>query len=109
MSFLNNVLNIASSGYAAGTFINGYDTDNAIFYKYSSFTFLANNVITTSLRDINEFVLTENSTGDTIRIYSLHLKAGSGSSDKQKRLAEVMNLRSVTDTFTSKFKFYCMW
>ena len=64
--FLNNVLNIASSGYAAGTFIDGYDTDNAIFYKTASFTFIANNVIPTSLRDINEFVLSENSTGDTI-------------------------------------------
>jgi len=103
--FLNNVLNIASSGYVAGTFINGYDTDNAIFYKTSSFTFIANNVITTSLRDINEFVLIENSTGDTIRIYSLHLKAGSGSSDKQKRLAEVTNLRSVTDNLPPNSNF----
>ena len=47
--FLNNVLNIASSGYTAGTFIDGYDTDNAIFYKTSVFTFIANNVIPTSL------------------------------------------------------------
>jgi len=103
--FLNNVLNIASSGYTAGTFINGYDTDNAIYYKTASFTFLANNVIPTSLRDINEFVLTENSTGDTIRIYSLHLKAGSGSSDKQKRMAEVTNLRSVTDNLPPSTNF----
>ncbi len=95
--FLNNVLNLASSGYAAGTFINGYDTDNAIYYKSSSFTFLSNNVIPTSLRDINEFVLAENLTGDTIRIYSVHLKAGTAASDKQQRLAEATALRNVTD------------
>ncbi len=103
--FLNNVLNIASSGYAAGTFIDGYDTDNAIFYKSSSFTFLANNVITTSLRNINEFVLSENSTGDTIRIYSVHLKAGSSSSEQQQRLAEVSTLRNVTDNLPPNSNF----
>jgi len=95
--FLNNVLNVASSGYIAGQFIDGYDTDNAIFYKSSSFTFIANNVIPTTLRNINEFVLFENSTGDTLRIYSVHLKAGTASSDQQQRLSEVVTLRDVTD------------
>lgn len=95
--FLNNVLNVASSGYAAGTFIDGPDTDNGIFYKTAAFTFLANNVITTSLRNINEFVLRENSTGDTVRIFSVHLKAGNSSSEEQQRLVEVTILRNVTD------------
>ena len=103
--FLNNVLNIASSGYAAGTFINGPDTDNAIFYKTDAFTFLAINVITTSLRNINEFVLSDNITGDTIRIYSLHLKAGTASSDQQQRLAEVTALRNVTDNLSPNSNF----
>ena len=95
--FLNNVLNVASSGYVAGLFIDGYDTDNAIFFKSESFTFLANNVISTTLRNINEFVLSENSTGDTLRIYSVHLKAGTASTDQQQRLSEVVTLRNVTD------------
>jgi endonuclease/exonuclease/phosphatase family metal-dependent hydrolase len=96
--FKNNVLNVISSGYAAGTFINGPDTDNAIFFKSAAFSFLAHNVITTALRNISEFVLSENTTGDTIRIYSLHLKASTGSTNQQKRLAEVIALRNVTDT-----------
>ena len=95
--FLNNVLNTALSGYGAGIFINGPDTDNAIFYKTTSFTFLSNNIITTELRNISEFVLKENSTGDTLRIYSLHLKAGTGTSNQQQRLGEVTLLRNVTD------------
>lgn len=95
--FLNNVLNVVSSGYAAGSFIDGPDTDNAIFYKTNSFTFLGNNPIFTSLRDISEFVLIENTSGDTIRIYSVHLKASSGSTNEQQRLAEVTLLRDVTD------------
>jgi len=95
--FLSNVLNIVASGYAAGSFIDGPDTDNAIFYKTNSFTFLANNPIATSLRDISEFVLKENISGDTLRIYSVHLKASEGTVNEQQRLAEVTLLRNVTD------------
>ena len=95
--FLNNVLNVVTSGYAAGSFIDGPDTDNAIFYKTNSFTFLANNPIATSLRDISEFVLRENISGDTLRIYSVHLKASEGTANEQQRLAEVTLLRNVTD------------
>ena len=84
--FLNNVLNVAASGYAAGTFINGADTDNAIFYKNDKFTFVSNSPIHTELRDINEFALVCSLTSDTIRIYSLHLKASEGSSNEQQRL-----------------------
>jgi endonuclease/exonuclease/phosphatase family metal-dependent hydrolase len=103
--FLNSVLNVASSGYAAGTFFDGPDTDNAIYFKTVAFNFLAHNVITTQLRNISEFVLSENSTGDTIRIYSLHLKAGTGSSNEQQRLAEVIALRNVTDALSSNSNF----
>jgi len=103
--FLNNVLNYSSGIYAAGTFIDGYDTDNGIFYKTESFTFLSNNPISTALRDINEFILSENNTGDTLRIYSVHLKAGSSSSDQQQRLAEVTNLIDVTNNLPSNSNF----
>ncbi len=95
--FLNNVMNSVLSGYAAGIFLDGPDTDNAIFFKTAYFTFLANNPIHTSLRDISEFVLRENTTGDTLRIYSVHLKASSGTTNEQQRLAEVTILRNVTD------------
>jgi len=94
--FLVRVLNRVSSGYAAGTFINGFDTDNAIYYKSNLFTFLSNTAIETELRDINEFKLIYNSTGDTLIIYSVHLKASDSSSDSLKRAAEVDSLRKVT-------------
>lgn len=103
--FLNNVLNSALSGYNAGIFIDGPDTDNAIFYKSQKFTFLANNPISTTLRDVNEFVLRENISGDTIRIYSVHLKASSGSSNELQRLAEVTQLRNVTAALPANSNF----
>jgi len=95
--FMSEVLMQVSSDYVAGIFINGTDTDNAIFFKTSVFSFIANNPIHTALRDINEFVLIHNASGDTIRIYSPHLKASQGSTNEQKRAAEVDNLRIVTD------------
>lgn len=101
--FLIKVLNKVSSGYAAGTFING--NDNAIYYKTSLFTFLSNTPIITDLRDINEFKLRYNSTGDTIIIYSVHLKADDSSADSLQRAAEVDSLREKTNTLPTGSNF----
>ncbi|MFZ2322131.1 MAG: endonuclease/exonuclease/phosphatase family protein [Ignavibacteriaceae bacterium] len=97
LAFLNNVLIPIDSNYQAGLFIDGPDTDNSIFFKSDLFTFISNTPISTDLRDINQFTLVYNLTGDTLRIYSVHLKASSGSTNEQQRLAEVTILRNVTD------------
>ena len=106
--FLNNVLIPSYAGYAAGTFNNGPDTDNEIFYKSEAFTFVSNTPIPTDLRDISEFKLIENNTGDTLRIYAVHLKASSGSSNEQQRLLEVNVLRGVTDNLPAGSNFLVM-
>lgn len=104
--FLVRVLNRVSSGYSAGTFINGTDdTENAIYFKNSLFTFLSNIPIKTALRDINEFRLRYNATGDTIIIYSVHLKSSDTSADSLKRAAEVDSLRKRTNTLPSNSNF----
>ena len=95
--FLSSVLIPISSDYVAGIFNNGPDSDNAIFYRTTAFAFLANIVISTDLRNINEFIIRENSSNDTLRIFSLHLKASTGSSNEQQRLSEVTTLRNFTD------------
>lgn len=95
--FLTNVLIPINANYQAGTFLDGPDTDNAIFFKSSLFTFISNTPIATTLRDISEFKLVYNATSDTLRIYSVHLKASTGTTNEQQRLAEVNILRSVTD------------
>lgn len=103
--FLVRVLNRVSSGYAAGTFVNGFDTDNAIYYKSSLFTFLSNSPIHTALRDINEFKLLYNATGDTLIIYSVHLKADNSSGDSLQRAAEVDSLRKRTNALPPNSNF----
>jgi endonuclease/exonuclease/phosphatase family metal-dependent hydrolase len=97
-NFLNNVLNFGGgSSYSAGSFIDGPDTDNGIFYKSSLFQLISNTAIATSLRNINQFKLRQISSGDTLIIYSAHLKASNTAPDEAQRAAEAATLRSVTN------------
>lgn len=97
--FLEQVLD---TNYTAGGFIDGYTTDNAIFFKHSKFEFIDNTPIKTALRDISQLTMVYKITNDTLLIYSAHLKASTGSVNEQKRLAEVTNLRAVTDKLPEK-------
>jgi endonuclease/exonuclease/phosphatase family metal-dependent hydrolase len=107
--FLNKVMNLAGVGtYQAGTFIDGYDSDNAVFYRQSKFVFISNMPIHTALRDINEFKLYHIASGDTIRLYAVHLKASNTTADQQQRAAEVDSLRKVTNTLPSGSYFAVM-
>ena len=95
--FVNSVMNANGNDYSKGSFINGFDTDNAIYFKTASFTFISNTAILTDVRDINEFKIVHTSTGDTIRIYAVHLKASSGSPNDLQRAREVDSLRKMTN------------
>jgi len=95
--YLSNVMNVGRTDYNSGTFINGPDTDNGIYYKSTKFIFLSNTPVQTALRDINEFKLVHIQTKDTLRIYSVHLKASTGSANELLRAAEVDSLRKVTN------------
>lgn len=99
--YLDNVLNYDSATYSGGTFINGPDSDNGIYFKTSKFQFISNTPIATALRDINEFKLRHLATGDTLIFYSAHLKASNTSADVALREAEVANLRAVTNTLAA--------
>ncbi|MBK8947097.1 MAG: T9SS type A sorting domain-containing protein [Ignavibacteriae bacterium] len=94
--FINEVLD---SNYTAGEFVDGYDTDNALFYKDSIFTFIDNEPINTALRNISKLTFVHKNTNDTLIIFSAHLKASDSETDRQKRLEEVKILRDVTDKF----------
>jgi len=96
--FLNNVLNsVYPSTFSAGTFIDGNDTDNAIFYKSSKINFISNKPIQTELRNISEFKLYHTASAETLRVYSVHLKASSGSANEAQRARETDSLRKITN------------
>jgi endonuclease/exonuclease/phosphatase family metal-dependent hydrolase len=104
--FLNNVLNAYGNVYSAGVFINGPDSDNGIFFKTSKFQFISNTRIITQLRDINEFkIIHVNHPYDTLRIYAVHLRAGTGTTNENLRAAEVDSLRKFTSNLPAN-KFY---
>jgi len=101
--FLNNVLNYGQPGtYAAASFVDGYDTDNALFYKPDKVDTVFHYVIGTALRDIDEWTVWPvgySATEASIRLYVVHLKASQGSDNEAKRLAEVQCMRARMETF----------
>src|SRR5437016_4706380 len=103
--FLNSVMNANGNNYSKGSFINGPDTDNEIYFKTSAFTFVSNTPIHTNLRYISEFKMVHIATGDTVRIYAVHLKASSGSPNDLQRASEVDSLRKVTNMLPSGSNF----
>ncbi|HWA07816.1 MAG TPA: endonuclease/exonuclease/phosphatase family protein, partial [Ignavibacteria bacterium] len=97
--FLSNVMNAYGNVYSMGTFIDGTDTDNGIFYRTSKIRFISNTRIRTALRDINEFKIVHvNYPADTLRIFSVHLKSSGGTANENQRAAEVDSLRKFTSS-----------
>jgi len=103
--------------YKKAEFTDGPDSDNMMFYDSTKVTLYSQDVITTELRYINEYVLYKNEpTNDTVFLYmySAHLKASTGSVNQQKRLAEVREFKSWIDSkpvienifFGGDFNFY---
>lgn len=94
-AILTEALNVfGETKYAAATYVNGYDTDNMLFYNTDVLGLISQGEIPTGLRDINEYILYYkspglNSASDTVKLsfYSLHLKAGSGFFDQRKEEA----------------------
>ena len=101
--FLANVLNYNDPGeWAAGDFHNGYDTDNAIFYKTAKVQYLSHTIINTTLREIDEWTIRPvgyTSEEANLRIYVVHLKASQGTDNENRRLNEVQSMRARMESF----------
>ncbi|MCD4829660.1 MAG: T9SS type A sorting domain-containing protein [Candidatus Cloacimonetes bacterium] len=90
-----------SGDYVAAPFVNGYDTDNIMFYKPFAVTLTDHYFIPTALREIAEYEL--EIYGVPLRVYSCHLKASSGC--ESQRLAEVTILRNHLNALPSGTEF----
>lgn len=92
--FHANVLNAVVPGvFSYVPFHDGPDTDNGLFYRNDRWEVLSASYIATALRNIAEYVVRPLSSSETLRVYSLHLKASSGSTNEQLRFAEASILR----------------
>jgi endonuclease/exonuclease/phosphatase family metal-dependent hydrolase len=107
--FLKNILNYyCANEFASAPFINGKYSDNALFYKPDKVALVSNRQINTSLRDISEYVLSSNKIvySQLFKVYSLHLKASSGTKNKHKRLLEATTLRNILNKLPANTHFF---
>lgn len=98
---LNNAFNVSPVNYyAASAFMDGNDTDNLLFYNTNKVSLASQNQITTALRDISRYSLYTCESTDTIwyDVFSLHLKASSGITNANDRLAECVVLTNYIGT-----------
>lgn len=98
-SFRTNVLNVLEPGqWASFPFVDGNDTDNALFYRVSkvdtlgSWHFYPNPANLLRLVSVYRLGLDE-APGAELRIYSQHLKSSTGSGNVAQRLAEATGIR----------------
>ncbi|MFC2142697.1 hypothetical protein ACFLR7_07175, partial [Acidobacteriota bacterium] len=102
------VLNHSQKLYKKVPFSDGPDTDNAAFYKKKYIKLISTQQLYTDLRDISEYhfnVKRGSGKRTKFRLYSLHLKAGTSSADKQQRADEAQFLRAYLDGFPSNSLF----
>ncbi|HEX7878265.1 MAG TPA: choice-of-anchor D domain-containing protein [Candidatus Eisenbacteria bacterium] len=100
--YLNNVLNTAFPGeYALAQFIDGDDTNNALFYRTAAFDFVSADTIATPLREIHHWVMQPDgyaASAAQIHFYAAHLKAGSTGADQTQRADECQRWRNRMNT-----------
>ncbi len=92
--------NVNPGEWTAGEFDNGPDTDNAIFYRTALIDEIDHYLISTSLRDIDEWTIRPDgytSEAAKLRVYSVHLKASQGF--ETQRLGEVQAMRARMETY----------
>ncbi|MDP7127337.1 MAG: hypothetical protein QGI00_06910, partial [Candidatus Marinimicrobia bacterium] len=98
--FLSDVLEIVESGSWSGAdFTNqSASQDIALYFRHDVFSFISTSLVNTAqspgTRDVVEWVMEHNESGVQFNIYGLHLKASSGDSNAQQRLAETTILRN---------------
>ncbi len=86
-------------------FNDGPDTDNGLYYRTEKWEFIRASYIPTALRDIAEYVVRPKNSAEELYIYSLHLKASSGSANEQLRLAEATILRDHLNSLPAGVQF----
>ena len=81
--------------FQSALFFDGPDTDNLLFYNQNKLALYSQQQIPTQLRDISEYILYDKQLallGDTnlLYFYSIHLKAGSSSTNEELRRQEAV-------------------
>ena len=113
--FLSHILNDNQEGIYSGadfTDQSTADADIALYYKPDVFSFVSTSVINTTNnwgnRDVIEFVMKHIESNEEIRLYGLHLKAGTGGNDETEREQEATALRNYLNTLNPAEHFFVL-
>lgn len=110
--FLSQILNspLGNIQYLAAPFIDGFDSDNALFYNKDKLVLKSSRQIQTDLRDISEYIMKSavDDSGRDFYIYSLHLKAGNSSEAKSLREYEATILRNELNKLPPGTEFFVL-
>ena len=87
-----DALNAVGPVYERAPFIDGYDTDNALFYRPDVVAFLGQDTIATALREFSEYRVKIGA--NELLLYSAHLKASDSPASENKRFDEITILRN---------------
>jgi len=99
-NFKSDVLDIIDPNIWTGAeFINqSAQQDIALYYKHEHFSFLSTSAIysaqSSGTRDVIEWIIVHDNSNVEFRLYGVHLKASSGSSNAAERLEEATILRN---------------
>ncbi len=108
-NYLTYCLNATVPGkYAADLFVNGPDTDNAIFYKVGVVDTVTHDIIYTDVRWTMDYTLQLSGyDGDAgqLHIISTHLKAGSSSEDEDIRQDQCNDIRAHMNAYPAGTNF----
>ncbi|MBT3300360.1 MAG: T9SS type A sorting domain-containing protein [Candidatus Marinimicrobia bacterium] len=97
--FKSDVLDVTDpNDWTGANFINqSASQDIALYYRHDIFSFVSTSTIptaqTSGTRDVVEWVMKHNESDIEFRIYGVHLKASSGGTNADTRLAETTILR----------------
>ena len=110
-NFKSDVLDIMEPNIWSGAeFINqSAQQDIALYYKHDHFSFLSTSVIysaqSSGTRDVIEWIIVHDQSNVEFRLYGVHLKASSGSSNAAERLEEATILRDYLNDLPSNSYF----
>ena len=112
---LSHILNYNQEGVYSGadfTDQSTADADIALYYRPGIFSFISTSVINTTNnwghRDVIEFVMKHIESNEEIRLYGLHLKAGTGGDDETEREQEATALRNYLNTLNPTEHFFVL-
>ncbi len=113
-----DLLNTASGSpgdWAAAPFIDGPDTDSAFFYRTSKVIYIATTIAARGSTDPNNQPRNTyrydfrpvgySGDGSIVACYSVHMKAGSQTTDQSRRLVEAQRIRANAETLDSSWNF----